>query len=785
MSSTYFWPGVAAIWGALFSGIASALVYLRADRGRAHLLPLARSLYAAFATCILAASGVLMTLILQHRFDVAYVNSYSSRELPLHFLVSSFWGGQEGSFLLWCFWGALIGLVVWRSAKELEAPVMIVYLATFLGIVAILCKQSPFKLLPPPVPEDGVGLNPLLQDPWMVIHPPVMFSGFASLSVPFSFAIAALWKKRWDGWIARAIPWALFTFVTLGTAILMGGYWAYKTLGWGGYWGWDPVENTSLVPWLATAALVHGMFLQRSRKRHRRINLLLAGFAYITILYGTFLTRSGILADFSVHSFIDLGITGWLVAILVGFLALTLALIGWRWREIPVEPEEESPLFSRSVLFVLGIASFCAMAFVILLGTSAPLLTRLSGNPSQVQTSFYNRTTVPAVALIAVLAALVAFVSWKGDSWRGVLASARRSLLVATAGAAIAWILGARQAGSLVLLFLALFAADMNLRAVLRKAGNGKLAGAGGYLAHVGFGIMLAGIVVSGVYAQSRRVTLPAGKPVRVEGNTLTFLRVLPATATEKQAMEVRVRTEAGKTFYAYPKMYVNTKTNQLMANPSIRRTAAADLYLAPQSYDPGQPEQFGREVRLTKGTTQNIDGVGITFRDFNADRSAMMRGEKTILVLTDVTITAPDGVNRDATLRYVWNMETREADATEADVPGVAGAKMQVDAVSPSDGAVVLRFRGISKDPAAEHQAATVESLSLDVTRKPLISLVWGGFYVLMAGGILALVKRAKEARRAVLSSEAGAPAAALPVPAPTGPALPAHGRSALPPSV
>ena len=146
--------------------------YVRVERGRADFLPLARTAYSAFATCILAAAAVLMTLLLQHRFDVSYVNAYSSRDLPLHFLISTFWAGQEGSFLLWCFWGAIIGLVVWRSAKEQEAPVMVVYLATFLGIVAILCKQSPFKILPPPVPADGVGLNPLLQDPWMVIHPP-------------------------------------------------------------------------------------------------------------------------------------------------------------------------------------------------------------------------------------------------------------------------------------------------------------------------------------------------------------------------------------------------------------------------------------------------------------------------------------------------------------------------------------------------------------------------------------------------------------------------------------
>ncbi len=783
MSAAYFWPGVAAIWGALFAGTASAVTYWRADRERPNLLPLARSLYAAFATCVVAAAAVLMTLILQHRFDVSYVNAYSSRDLPLHFLISSFWGGQEGSFLLWCFWGAVIGLVVRRSAKELEAPVMVVYLASFLGIIAILCKQSPFKLLPPPPPEDGVGLNPLLQDPWMVIHPPIMFSGFASLSVPFAFAIAALWKKRWDGWVTRALPWALFTFVTLGTAILMGGYWAYKTLGWGGYWGWDPVENTSLVPWLCTAALVHGMFLQRSRQRHRKVNLLLACLAYVTILYGTFLTRSGVLADFSVHSFIDLGITGWLVAILLGFLGLSLALVAWRWRVIPVQTEEEGPALSRSVLFILGIAAFCALAFVILLGTSAPLLTRLSGTPSQVQNSFYNRTTTPAAVLIALLASLVPFVSWKGESFVGLLTSARRSLAVAAGGVLLAYLLGATQPSSLVILFVAFFAADMNLRAVFRKARNGKLGGAGGYLAHVGLGIMLSGIVISGVYAKSTRATLPVNKPVKVARNTLTFLRVLPATPTEKQAMEVRVATPDGKTFYTYPKMYVNSRTNQLMANPSIRTSAVADFYIAPQSYDPGQPEQVGREVRLTKGTTQNIDGIGFTFRDFNADRSAMMRGEQKVLVLTDVTITPPDGSKHDATLRYVWHLDTREADAEESDVPGVPGGKMTVLAVSPNDGAVVLRLRGVSKDPAAEFQAATTESLSVDVTDKPLISLVWGGFYVLMAGAMLALVKRTREARQAVLRAESQERAAGRrdPIAAPTGPVVPAHGRSRL----
>src|SRR5659263_312697 len=339
-----FAPGTLAIWAAMLFGVTCALAYLRSMRvvgaGNEDLLPspnllFARRLYYAYVFSVLLASFLLLTRLISHDFRISYVASYSGRDLPFYYLFSTFWAGQEGSFLLWLFWGALIGLFVLRSAKEQEAPVMVVYLASFLGIVAILVKQPPFRFLAQ-IPPDGQGLNPLLQDPWMVIHPPVMFSGFASLSVPFAFAIGALWMKRWDGWVVRAIPWALFTFVTLGTAILMGGYWAYKTLGWGGYWGWDPVENTSLVPWLATVALVHGMSLQKARAKHRKINIILAILAFCCILYGTFLTRSGVLADFSVHSFIDLGITGWLVGIILVFLIGGLGLLAFRWKEIPV-----------------------------------------------------------------------------------------------------------------------------------------------------------------------------------------------------------------------------------------------------------------------------------------------------------------------------------------------------------------------------------------------------------------------------------------------------------------
>ncbi|MDL1950869.1 hypothetical protein FBQ97_13800, partial [Acidobacteria bacterium ACD] len=432
-------PGTFAIWFALLAGIATCLAYLRAIRlapaaaGEApaplyeETVAFARRLYAAFAVGVGLASLLLMRLLLSHDFRASYVASYSGRDLPFFYLFSTFWAGQEGSFLLWLLFGALIGFFVYKTAREQEAPVMVVYVLSFLGIVAILAKQPPFRFLAE-VPPDGQGLNPLLQDPWMVIHPPVMFAGFASLSVPFAFAIAALWKRRWDGWVVRAMPWALFSLVTLGAAILMGGYWAYKTLGWGGYWAWDPVENTSLVPWLATVALVHGMFLQKTREKHRKINVALAILAFCCILYGTFLTRSGVLADFSVHSFVDLGITGWLVGIILTALLGGLGLLAWRWREIPREPdvdpetgkEKDEPFLSRSVLFILSVTLLSASGLVILLGTSAPLLTRAVGKPSQVATSFYNVTHAPIAAVMALLIALVPFVSWRGETWRSV-----------------------------------------------------------------------------------------------------------------------------------------------------------------------------------------------------------------------------------------------------------------------------------------------------------------------------------------------------------------------------
>ena len=385
-------PGTILMWTAFLLGLASTITFWMSIRDPERWRSQARQAYVLMTAAVVVASGLLMYLLVTHDYRLHYVWAYSDNLLPLHYLISTFWGGQEGSFLLWILCGVLLGLPLMRYARGYESRVMVVYNLTLLSLLALLLKQDPFRFhegltaAAGPI-MDGQGLNPLLQNPWMVIHPPIMFVGYASLAIPFAFAIAALWMQRYDEWTKVSLPWVLVSLATLGTAIMLGGYWAYETLGWGGYWGWDPVENASLVPWLATLALTHGMLLQRGRNRFRRLNLVLAVAAFLLVVYATFLTRSGVLADFSVHSFVDLGITSWLVFIMGFFLVLSVGMLAWRWREIPTEVGQE-PFMSRTIFFVVGILLTILIGLVVLFGTSAPLISRLWGEPAQVGPDF-------------------------------------------------------------------------------------------------------------------------------------------------------------------------------------------------------------------------------------------------------------------------------------------------------------------------------------------------------------------------------------------------------------
>jgi len=690
-----YYPGTILIWGAFLLGIASTVGFVLAIRGDEAWRRLARQTYVLMTVAVVVASAVLMYLLLTHDYRLFYVTAYTDNSLPLHFLVSAFWAGQEGSFLLWVFWAAILGLPLMRFARDYEPRVMLFYNLTVLSLILLLVKQDPFRfhrgLTAARIPLDGNGLNPLLQNPWMVIHPPVMFLGYACLAVPFAFALAALWMRRYDDWARVSLPWVLLSLLTLGAAIMLGGYWSYETLGWGGYWGWDPVENASLVPWLATAALAHGLVLQRGKKRFRRLNLVLAVFSFLLVVYATFLTRSGVLADFSVHSFVDLGITGWLVFNMIFFFLVSLGLLAWRWREIPTEVGDE-PFLSRTIFFVLGVIVLVGMGLMVLLGTSAPLITRLwMETPAQVGPDFYNTVGLPLAILFSIGLGIIPFLGWQrardGAGRKAMVVLALT--LVATGGSVI---LGARGWLNLLYIAAASFSIIANLWAVGRRVRQGRIAGAGGYLSHVGLGVMILAFLVSGVFDRSEKVRLPQGKAVDVLGYTMTFKGVDRPSPEAHDAMVVDVTTPSGKTMEMRPLMSVNEKTNQLVANPDIEGLWTHDLYLAPQQYDPGEDAPVSGRLVLRKGETGTFRDWKLTFEGFDLSSQHAVPGAFTVGVV--VTLERPG----EAPVRLEPSVVAGEGGPTAVPVPipGVPGGMIRVGAMNASAGQVRLELLGL-----------------------------------------------------------------------------------------
>src|SRR4030042_1065601 len=356
---------------ALCAGVFSVIMFYLTYRGYENTLKMARISYHAMTILVISASVFLLYAILTHQYQYQYVFNYSGNDLPTGLLMSTFYAGQEGSFLLWAFFAVIIGLMLLEYTSkrgDLEPRVMTVFTlaAVFLLIMVNPLLKSPFsyiwsqpdyidlKFINPAYISlpfltnfhfqdpgsgqhfiklssdlysvlmsngitindfivQGKGLNPLLQNFWMQIHPPLLFVGFAMSAVPFSFAFAAMMKNEYREWIKQALPWVLACAMVLGLAIMLGGYWAYGVLGWGGYWGWDPVENSSLVPWLIGVASIHTLLVQKKTQagggagRFVKTNLILSVLTFVLVLYSTFLTRSGILGDASVHSFVDPG----------------------------------------------------------------------------------------------------------------------------------------------------------------------------------------------------------------------------------------------------------------------------------------------------------------------------------------------------------------------------------------------------------------------------------------------------------------------------------------------
>jgi len=472
----------------------------------------------------------LFEIIYNHRFEYFYAYSHSSKALPVHYMISSFWEGQEGAFILWIFWDVVLGAILIKTNKFWEAPVMVVFalvqaflVSMILGVVIgdLKIGSSPFILLrdatqapifqmnPDFVPEDGTGLNPLLQNIWMVIHPPTLFLGYASTLVPFAFLMGGLVTKRYSEWIRPALPWAIFSAMILGMGIIMGAYWAYVTLNFGGYWNWDPVENAVYVPWLVLVAAIHTMITFKKSATALKTSIVLVIMTFILVLYATFLVRSGVLGDASVHSFTDLGLSGQLLIYMLFFLFVAIILAAKAWKYIPTS-EKEASVYSREFWVFIGATTLGLMAFQVILPTSIPvwntLVESLGGisnmAPPADQIEFYTKFQLWFAVVLALLTAVGQFFWWQKMDKQTLKDTLVTPYIVSVLISAAVIVLAKVYDWKYIIIVLAgtfTIVANAVILAKILKKSTFKLAG--GSLAHIGLGMVLIGIMFSSGYS--------------------------------------------------------------------------------------------------------------------------------------------------------------------------------------------------------------------------------------------------------------------------------------------
>ncbi|MDU0372617.1 cytochrome c biogenesis protein CcsA [Hymenobacter endophyticus] len=525
---------------AFVAATVAAYSYYKAGQGRAlgdtdsGWLRLGRGAFLVHSLAVVAVIACLFGIIHGHRYEYYYAWSHSSNHLPVYYMISCFWEGQEGSFLLWIFWHVCIGLVLMRYGRRWEAPVMAVFAGVqlfltsmILGVVLgdLKIGSSPFILLrdfmpdlpvwktnPGFVPKDGTGLNALLQNYWMVIHPPTLFLGFALTLVPFAYAVAGLWKGELTKWTKPALRWSLWGGMVLGVGIVMGAYWAYETLNFGGYWNWDPVENAVYIPWLVLVASLHGLVLWQRSRTALRTSFVLVIATFLLVLYATFLTRSGVLGNASVHSFTDLGLSGQLLIYLGAFVVLAIGLLIWRWKQIPVS-EKELTTYNAELWVFVGATVLCLGAFQVLFTTSIPVYNAFMGFigvktnvalPAD-QIAHYTKFQLWMGVGVAFFSGLAQIMWWqkndKSSLSNTLTVPAILTLLVSALVILLVQYYGHKMSITyIVLLTTALFGVLANVSMVFTLLKR-KVSLSGGGIAHIGIALMLLGVLASAGYS--------------------------------------------------------------------------------------------------------------------------------------------------------------------------------------------------------------------------------------------------------------------------------------------
>ncbi len=596
----------AAVWAA---GAAA----LGAWNRRPELLASSRNALLATALLSTITSIVLLVLLFSREYEVKYVYEHVSSYLKPAYVMAAFWAGLEGSQLLWLWMLAVCtGLLVLRKPtwdKELRPYAMVMLAATqaFFALLLIL-MTNPFELLPV-VPSEGVSLNPLLQNFWMIIHPPIIFAAYALWTIPAAYALAALVTGKLDAtWLRGTRRWTLAAWASLGIGILVGAWWAYLELGWGGYWSWDPVENSSFIPWLVGTAFVHSAIIQQRRDMFRAWNVLLAVLTFVLTVFATFVTRSGLIQ--SVHAFAQSPIGYYYLVYMLLVLAVTVGLVIARRKELQGSGEL-GDLLSREFMFLIANLLLLGSAFAILLGTLWPTLTEaVRGVASTLTPENYNRFMGPLGLILVLLIGVCPLIDWRQTTAERLLRSLWVQLLAGVLTAVLLVVLGVREGWAVISFSVIAFVATtivlqmaQGVAARMRSAGENIVQATGravannrrrygGQLIHFSILLIVAGITGSQAYQTEVQVALALGDSVEVEGYTLSYVDYAYQEIEDggnKARNQAQLDVYRGNRLLATigPERNLHSNVEGAVTEVALRSNLKEDLYVVLASLEP------------------------------------------------------------------------------------------------------------------------------------------------------------------------------------------------------
>jgi cytochrome c-type biogenesis protein CcmF len=603
-----------ALWfGLVVCAIGGVVAPIAIAKGRRNWLNVAQgAVYANFALVTLAALAMVRGLV-THDFSISYVAQVGSRATPLFYTIISLWGALEGSILFWAWVLSLYAAIVVYTNRARPGK-LVPYAASTILVIALFFHillvgpANPFHLVSP-VPPDGPGPNPLLQNHYlMAIHPPLLYLGYVGMSVPFSFAIGAMLAGEvgTDDWIRLTRRWTLNAWGFLTAAIIAGMWWSYEVLGWGGYWAWDPVENASFIPWLTATAFLHSVMVQERRAMLKLWNLnLVVGTFALTIL-GTFLTRSGIIS--SVHAFTQGTIGYYFLAFIAAVLIVSLVLIAGNSDKLKTTGRFDSAL-SRETVFLLNNLLLTVFMFTVLIGTLFPLVAEaVRGVKVSVGGPFYNRMTLPIICALLFLMGVGPALPWKRGDKETLKKKVRPAAAVGFVLAAVAVAFGGRDIYGILAFAFAGFAGTLNvgeyvegMRARMKAHGESAfgalfaLIGAnrrryGGYIAHLGILVVAVGVAASSTFRSETEATLKVGESMPVGKGTARLKEVWGRQEPQREVIGATMELLVDGVTKAElsPRMNFYPTSQQPIPTPDVRSTPLGDTYMNLMSFESG-----------------------------------------------------------------------------------------------------------------------------------------------------------------------------------------------------